>query len=272
MRMNTEQVAAPALAALQTRFQAGLLAADPEGDDAAALQRHIRPGGIGVHRRLAIYHHAYRARLADALADTFSHTATYLGEDWFDRDARAYIETHPSTHPSLRDYGAGFAAWLTQRYPDDGDIGELAALGWALRHAFDGTDATPLSAADLAAVPGDAWQDVQLQLHPTVERLLLRHNTLALWQALDQDQAPPPAQRLSQCLPLLVWRRELQPHFRSLGAMEATAIDALQQGLRFGAVCEGLSRLQPERSTAEDIGVLLRRWVDEGLLVGAFLD
>ena len=97
----------------------------------------MRPGGIGAARRLAIYHHAYRARLLDTLRDSFGHTRSYLGDEQFDGAARAYIEAHPSCTASLRWYGQGFPAWLRQRWPDDGEIGELAALDRALRAAFD---------------------------------------------------------------------------------------------------------------------------------------
>lgn len=250
-----------ALLALQTALQQHVL------DAADGVRDRIVAGpGIGVERRLQIYHHAYRARLVETLADTFGHTASYLGEDWFGADAQAYIETHPSTRASLRWYGADFPAWLQQRHPQDGDIGELAALDWALRRAFDGPDAPVLTLADLGALPPEAWATLGFALQPTAERLTLHFNTLAIWQALDGDSTPPTAAPLAAPGALLVWRRDLQPHFRTLGPVEALALTQLAAGTSFAATCAALAADFPAEDAATQAGALLRRWIDDGLL------
>ena len=249
------------LLALQTAFQDHLLASDPA--IAASIAAHH---GIPAQRRLLIYHHGYRARLVDALRDSFSHTATYLGEEWFDADALAFVEDHPSTHSSLNAYGADFAGWLLERHPHDPDIGELAALDWALRRAFDGADAAPLGLADLAAIAPPAWARIGFALVPTTALLALTHNTIALWHALDQQQPPPRAMRLAEPGTALVWRRGHQPHFRSLDAVELRALSGLREGLSFAAVCERLAADSAQLDTTAHAGTLLRRWIDEELL------
>lgn len=251
------------LLSLQTQFQHHLLGAPSPIADSVA-----DGPGIAVARRLQIYHHAYRARLAETLADTFGHTARYLGDDWFDADARAYIETHPSTRPSLRDYGADFPAWLLARHPHDGDIGELALIDWTLRRCFDGPDAPVLGLADLGALPPEAWATLGLQLQPTAVMLTLRFNTLSIWQALDAEQVPPPAASLATPGALLIWRQALQPHFRSLGAVEALALQRLAAGEAFAQVCETLAERDPGQDATAEAGALLRRWIDDGLLAG----
>lgn len=248
------------LETLQAEFQAHLL--DQPQQFAAA----IRAGGIGVERRLAIYHQAYRARLVETLQDSYGHTAVYLGEDRFDSEARAYLIAHPSTQPSLRWFGAAFAPWLAERCPGDPDIAELAALDWALRGAFDAADAQALSAADLAALPAEAWATLTFELPPSYRRLRLTCNTLAIWQALDQDEAPPAAEALGQPLDVLIWRRGSSPHFRSVDALEAAALDGLAQGLSFAALCQALSERFPDADIASAAGGLLRRWVEDELL------
>lgn len=251
------------LLALQDALQQHLL------DSGDAIHPAIAAGpGIPVERRLQIYHHAYRARLVETLADSFGHTASYLGEAWFEADARAYIETHPSTRCSLRWYGADFPAWLQQRHPQDGDIAELAALDWALRRAFDGPDAPVLTLADLAGLPPEAWARLGFHLQPTAERLTLHFNSLAIWQALDSEDTPPPAAPLAAPGALLVWRRDLQPHFRTLAQVEALALSQLAAGESFAATCAALADTFPAEDTAAQAGTLLRRWTDEGLLAG----
>lgn len=247
---------------LQSELQRHLLG------DASPIAEAIADGpGIDVARRLGIYHHAYRARLVETLADTFGHLLRYLGEDRFDADARAFVDRHPSCRPSLRWYGESFPAWLAARHPDDGEIGELAGLDWSLRAAFDGPDAAPLSLASLAAEPPELWTQRPLRLHPTSMRLTLQFNAIALWQALDDDRPPPPAARLPAPGALLVWRRGEQPHFRSLGATEALALDRVAGGASFDAVCAALADAFPDADTVAAAGSLLRRWIDEELLV-----
>ena len=249
-----------ALLSLQEDFQQHLLL----GSD--AIRGAIRPGGIGVDKRLAIYHHAYRMRLVDTLRDSFGHTLLYVGDEHFNAAALTYIEGHPSQHASLRWYGGGFAASLAARFDEAPEIAELAQLDWALRHAFDGPDAQVFTLADLAAVAPEAWAQVGFTLHPTYARLQLQHNTLAIWQALDQDGTPPEAAPLAEPGELLIWRRGHQPHFRSLQPLEAAALDGLHQGLGFAELCARLSAQFESQALAAEVGGLLRRWVEEELL------
>ena len=145
-------------------------------------------------------------------------------------------------------------------------MAELARLDRTLRHAFDGPDAPVLTLADLAAVASERWATLGFGLHPTFARLRLHHNTLALWQALDQDEDPPPALPLAEPGELLVWRRGHQPHFRSLPALEAAALEALHAGLSFADTGARLAARFGEPDMAAQLGGLLRRWVDEELL------
>ena len=83
-------------------------------------------------------------------------------------------------------------------------------------------------------------------------------------QALEASVNPG----LAQPLDVLIWRRGSSPHFRSLAALEAAALDGLAQGLSFAALCQALSERFPETDIASEAGGLLRRWVEEGLLAG----
>jgi hypothetical protein len=232
---------------------------------AAAL---LRPGGIGPARRLAIYHTAYRLRLRDALRDLYGHTLRYLGDEAFDAAALVYVETHPSDHANLRHYGGDFHRWLPTQLRDEPEVGEVALLDHTLRGAFDGPDAMPLSLADLATIDPEAWGQVGFVLHPTCTRLQLRFNALALWQAVDDGFDAPPPLPLAEPGEVLVWRRGQQPHFRSIGAVEAMALTHLQAGTGFAATCAALAGAFPERDTASEAGALLRRWLDDELLCG----
>ena len=91
---------------------------------------------------------------------------------------------------------------------------------------------------------------------------------MALWHALDRDEPPPAPETLARPVFLLVWRRELQPHFRTLDDDEARALRDLHGGASFGAICASLSERLPQKDTAAIAGQWLARWIEEALLAG----
>jgi hypothetical protein len=254
------------LADLQSRMQAHVLRGDGAAlpDAIELIAGAHQPGGLSPAQRLGIYHHAYRARLLDTLRDSFGHTLLYLGDDSFEQLAEAFIEQHPSAHHNLRWYGEVWPESLAEAHPE---VAELAQLDWALRRAFDAADAPLLSLADLALIAPDDW--ATLVLHPQAAASLLHHhhNTLSLWHALDQDLAVPPPEALPQRVGVLVWRVGDQPHFRSLSPMEAVAAHALLQGQSFAEICALLAAQFADEDAAMAAAGILRRWVDDGVLI-----
>jgi hypothetical protein len=231
--------------------------------DAGAL---VEGGTEHAAQRLGIYANAYRLRLAETLADSYAKTRQRLGAERFEQAALRYIDARAPTVRNLRGYGEDFADALAAGLPDAPAAAELARLDWALRAAFDGPDADPLSAAALAAVAPEAWATLGLRLHPTARLLVFEHNSVAVWQAYDDDAEPPPLQRSEPPVTWLVWRKGLQPHFRSLRPVEAALLGALLAGERFATACEQAAGEDAE--AAVQIGACLRQWLDDELLVG----
>ena len=89
-----------ALAAMQAEMHDWLRHGDP------AIAHRVE--GPLVTHRLRIHADAYRLRLIEVLANDYPVTATLLGEDRLDAFAIAFIQSHPSTHPSVRHFGRGF--------------------------------------------------------------------------------------------------------------------------------------------------------------------
>jgi len=248
---------------LQAQFASGIIGRE------RGILAALRPaGGLTARARLDVYREAYRARLVDALADSFGHTRRYLGEDAFHALALDYVETHVPAAASIRWYGAQMPAWLASARANDGALAELAALDWALRTAFDSADAEPLGKEAFAALSPADWDRIGFRLHPSLRLLAIRWNTVALWRALDGEVAPPAAARLAQPSVVAVWRKGLDPHFRTLDPGEDRALRSLRRGARFAALCARLARSASPENAALHAAHWLRRWVDEALLVG----
>lgn len=261
-----------ALEQLQLSFAAAVLDLAPD-----FAEQVCGGAGLPAEDRLDIYRHAYRERLIETLQDSYAHTAAYLGEAAFRGLALAYIDEHASQHSSLRQYGEQLAPWVARRHPRDPEVAELAALDWAMRQAFDCRDAQPIDLARLGAFSPQDWEQLGFELHPAFAVLHQQHNTVSIWQAVDQDQPAPAVTRLPDAVAVLIWRREWQPHFRTVAAAEAAALLALHAGASFAelcAACAGPSATgvaadsDAGQAAAMRAGAWLQRWVQDGLICG----
>ncbi len=242
------------------------------GDEAQAqvASNGLLRTGTG-HDRLGIYRHAYRSRMAEALRDNFERLPRVMGDAAFDALAGAYIAAHPSRHPSIRWYGEQFVAFMEARpqlVPHPALV-DLARMEWALRAAFDASDAEPLQVEALRAVAPQAWPSLRLRPVPAARLLPMRWAVEPLWRALqevDIGQEPElPEPQAGEHL-LLVWRRELQTTWRSLDAREAVLLQAVFAGQTFAALCEQAAVDTGEDAAAAAVVGALQGWLADGLL------
>lgn len=251
----------PSLNNLQAGFQDYIL-----GYSDRALVHIESTATLSAARRMDIYHSAYRLRLIEVLADTYERVTLYIGAESFDAAARAYIEQHPSNTRNLRDYGKALPVFLARYFADDLEVAELAEMDMRLRYAFDAADADALCMSDIAALQPHEWEDIIFALHPTASFQQFKWNTPAIWQRVSDDAAPPSAVLLPQSVEWLFWRKELQPHFRSLSSEEHAALCAIRDGFTFGALCALLAETYPALNVTTQIGGWLRAWLDDGVL------
>lgn len=251
-----------ALSALQVNFHSHLLNLPNN------MQQEVVDGGrISVEHRLHIYHHAYRIRLLETLQDAFEKTWSYLGDHAFKSAALSFIEKTPPRHRNLRWYGEMFPQWLATRFPDDGDIAELAIIDWQLRRAFDGPDAPPLRIADLASLSTADWDKVGFGFTPSLCVTPMQYNAVSIWHALDREEMPPTAENLAEASWLLVWRKGWQPHFRTIRCVEFYGLSLLMNGESFAQMCSGLDESFPEGDTATLAAEMLSTWLTDELIV-----
>ncbi len=251
------------LAEVQRRFLAGII----EGD-AGAEALIVDDDRVGAQKRLDIYRNNYRSSLTGVLADHFERLHAWLGDEQFDNVADAYVTLNPSATRNLRYYGAGFPGFLAEHYPDDTEMAELARIDWALRAAFDAPDVALLDAAAVGAL-GDAWIERRLTLHPSAALLAVRYNVAALWTALDADEEPPEPAELPEPATLLVWRNGQQPNFRSLSAIEASALQLLDNRASFTDLSADIIERIGEAAAMEELATWLGQWLADGVLVFA---
>ena len=250
-----------ALRDVQRRFLAGI--ADNDANSEALIVDDDR---VGARQRLDIYRNNYRASLTGVLADHYERLHAYLGDGQFGNIAQAYVAAHPSTTRNLRYYGEALPLFLAKHFPDDGELAELAALDWALRHAFDAPDTATLDAVAVGAL-GDAWIERRLLLHPSARLFPVRFNVAALWSALDAEMEPPEPVAFAAPVPLLVWRSGQQPSFRSLSEAEVDALARFETGASFTDLSAHVIATMGEAGAMEELAAWLGRWLADGVLV-----
>jgi hypothetical protein len=192
-----------------------------------------------------------------------------LGDEAWVELGLSYVAARPSVFRSIRWYGRDLADFLAACSPFDEApiLSEVALLEWTLAEVFDATDAVSLPRSALAAVEPSAWGSLTLEFHPSLRRLAFSWNTAAVWKAMSQDETPPRPEMAPAPMRWLLWRQDLQNYFRSMNAVEATALDSALGGRNFAQLCEGLGALLPQEEIPAAAASLLGAWADSGMIV-----
>lgn len=224
-----------------------------------------------IETRLGIYANAYGVRLSAALVSNYPVLAQLMGRNEFALLARRYVRHYDSYVASIRWYGDALAAFLAAdaQYRDAPVLADLAAWEWTMAAVFDAADGQPLEVATLEHVSPQSWAKLRFTMHPTLWRLDLAWNAPQIWKAVNDALPAPKPAVAAQPQAWLLWRSGLQVMFRSLDPVEAAALDAVIAGSTFGDVCAALCEQLGEADSPARAAVLLRGWVESGLILTA---
>lgn len=260
---------ADGLRELQRAFHKAVLSGD-EGMRA----RIVGTAKADAATRLNIYADAYRLRLLEVLESDYPGLHTMVGDEAMDEIGRAYIDAHPSQHPSVRWFGEHMARFLraTAPYTEQPILAEMASFEWAQNAVFDATEVSAVSIAEVAAIAPEQWGDMRPRLHPSVHRLDLAWNVPTVWLAIEKEESPPEIEEYPHPLSWLLWRADYDIHWRSIEVDEACAIDVCLNGGSFGEICELLCEWHATEQAPAQAAGLLKRWVTDNLVVAVELD
>lgn len=237
-----------------------------EGDK--AIGEHIvKQGNISIDTRLNIYGNAYRTRLRETLETDHQLSGNYLGDELFDQMAAGYIDECASQHRSLRHFGDSLADYLKTHAPfnEHPQISELVRFERLLLTAFDAADSLRASVTDLTSIDGNHWPAITLKFHPSVQLFSSQWNAVSIWQALKQEQTPPPA--VEQTNHWLLWRNaELLTEFRHCSSAEFCCYEFFAAGETFADVCDALLNIIPEDDISSTAVEILVKWLNLGFI------
>lgn len=237
-----------------------------------------------AEERLAVYAHAYWARLLECLREEFPILRATVGDVAFDGLAVGYLMSHPSTSYTLGRLGERFPEYLRSTTAGDATdvfselVADLACLERAVNDVFDapgGETLGYLTVEQLERVGPEDRGALQLRLLPTVRLLAFRTNVNDYFTGMRAaaETLPPP-----ELCPTFValTRRDFVVRRLSLTSIQFKLLTAIAAGQSLndalGAACDRHASLKPQVSSdVESVdSETLRNWFADWARVGVF--
>jgi len=232
-----------------------------------------RSGSLSAAARLAIYGHAYFARLQECLRVEFPILLHALGDELFILFALEYLKNYPSRSYTLNRLGENFPRYLAESRPDAGaPLGEreswpdfivdLATLERAFAEVFDGPGSEGLSLADrdaLLNIPIAELLCARLAPASCLRLLTFRYPVSQYFDAARKKENPDLPQPANTYVAMS--RRDYVVRINELTQTQYELLSALTTGSTLGQFATGQPDQQPFVATARD---WLGDWADKG--------
>lgn len=251
------------LKTLQRQFQQYL-----EGENENIIKHIVTTKDALAEHRLAAYYNAYRARLIEALAVHFPACQAFLGEQSFHYLVLAYIKTYPSQYSSVRWVGKNLVNYINAQKPfkKQAFLAELALFEWHQSLVFDSCkQADLLQLEDMIYAP-EQWSGLSFTFISTLQKINVKFNVCQYWQAIEDGFKTPDIKKDEYPTQWLLWRKGLDPHWRSLDVHEAWALEQAENGSNFGLICEGLMEWIDAEHVAVVSAGFLKQWINDQII------
>jgi hypothetical protein len=234
----------------------------------AAIGELILPSrSLAPVERIGIYHGMYLLRMEEALATDYPALKHFLGDDGFLALVRDYVQAHPSRSYSLNRLGDA----LPQYVRDAPGLKrrefchDLARLELAVSAVFDAPETPPLTAADVARVAPEAWEQAQLHTIEAFRLLALRYPANEYLQSVRDDRHDHPRPRVKPNW-LAVYRSEYAVYRLALSRPAHDLLADLAAGRSLGeAVAAAIARGGRRAPSEDELQRWFRNWVSAGL-------
>jgi len=196
--------------------------------------KHIAPSAtLTPAERLAIYRDLYPARMVHALKVDYPLLHQYLGGPLFTQLALLYAQAHPSRSFTLNAFGIALPHFIAKiqglRRPDFAV--DLALFEQTCAEVFHETEAPPLTAEAIAAVPHEAWERVRLVTIPALRLLRLRY---PVWKRAQSELDEGERQIRRQPSFVAIYRNNYDVVWLPLSARAFAVLTSLSRGSTLG--------------------------------------
>lgn len=283
----------PTLDRLQNWFQAAITHPEGvrQGVASAAARRHIdapaedaeavltRSKALPALDRLAVYGHAYFARLLDCLREEYPVLKTALGDEVFEGFAAEYLRRYPSRSYTLFELGTMFPQFLRDTRPADAGsdtepdwpdfLIDLATLELAFNEVFDGPgiEGKPiLDGTAVAAVPPHRLTEARLVPAPCLRVLPLKYPVHTYFAAVRRNEEAPFPEPAETFL-AITRQRYVVRHFE-LSKPAYVLLSMLLRGETLGAAIGEVAGGNDAGEAEQRLGEWFRDWAAQGFFLG----
>lgn len=248
------------LSNLENEFQRYVLT-----ENEGFVDRTVSTKQLPSKPRLDVYKTGYVLRLLEIIEMDYPVTQKLLGNDEFDRLARTYIEKCPSTHFNIRYFDTKFYQFLAEQADVSSLIVDIAKFECLLEQVLVTADAGLISFDDLATVPPEDWDSLELVLHPSVTQVAFNFPVADIYLAVKDEQEPsvdhPTAKH-----EVAFWRYETTPYFLNLEPAQAWMLRAIAEECDFGMICQGLTEWYAADEVGQVAAMNLQQWLANGMI------
>ena len=225
-------------------------------------------------QRLAIYRDGYYLRLLEVLQQDYEVLHGLMQDDAFDQLGREFIDACPSQFRSIRWYGNALPDFMRKNplYQKEPWLIEMAEFEWMLTESFDAADSSLVTFEKMATIPMQDWPAMCFRLLPSVRKLNLHWNVIPIWKTFKEEGVLLQFERMPTAATWIIWRKGLDTLFHSLPSDAAYMLDAMNAGISFGTICEGLCTWVDEEEVAMHAALLLKRFILDNLIAEIYFN
>ena len=185
------------------------------------LEEIIPAGTLSPQKAVEVYAGAYRARLIDALGETFEATWWCLGDDQFKKIAKQYIFENPSLFYNLNDYGHKFPDFLKSNFSlhNLDYLADLAYFELEFSLLFHEPELPSSVTPEMLQTLG---LDFSFELVPQVRLFKSNYGILNIWNSYKEDLKLNPSWMKPQCF--ILFKSENNLKLRELTIAEFTLL------------------------------------------------
>jgi len=245
--------------------------------DPSTVESLVKPSAtLTGAERLAIYSHAYHARLLQCFRETFPALLVALGKELFERFALDYLKSHPPRSYTLDNLADAFVQHLAQTRPDTSAppvereswidfIIELATLEHAFAKVYDGPGlegrASP-RAEDIHARGEKRFKELRPAPAPSLRLFAFRHPAHTYMLAArggEKPNVPSPKDTF-----VAMTRRDYIVVIFELNATQFSFLEAFDGRRSIGDALEVAAPLGQRRARIATVRGWIREWAGRG--------
>ena len=203
-----------------SEFQKQFVQAMVSSQKESALPDGIRPGGrlANASAVLDVHREGYKARLLEALGETFEATWWALGDDDFLSLGSRYIDAYPSASKNLSDYGEGFPKFLSSEEEELPFIVELAQFEWVFKGVFHELQHRPLKAENFAQI--EAHPSVKFRFGSSCRLLQFSYKVYDLWTLREKESVSEEELEIEGVQRIILYKRNSKIYIERLDAVQ----------------------------------------------------